>query len=105
LQDLQSTPQPAPSTQSRGFFRLSRSSSEPAPAVSQFNLAGEINQIVQTRLMASPLAETTQIEILSDPSGGIRIKVNGQIYASPDDVPNPEIKALIKESIKQWERT
>jgi len=106
LQDLQTTPQPPPpTTQSRGFFGLSRPSKESTPAIPQFNLAGEINQIVQTRLMASPLAETTKIEILSDPSGGIRIKVNGQIYAGPDDVLDPDIKTLIKDSIKQWERS
>jgi hypothetical protein len=55
--------------------------------------------------MASPLAATTNIEILSDLSGGIRIKVNGQIYAGPDDIVDPDVKALIKESIKQWERS
>jgi hypothetical protein len=105
LHDIQSTPQPsAPATQSRGFLGLSRSK-EPAPELPLFNLAGEINKIVQARLMASPLAATTNIEILSDPSGGIRIKVNGQIYAGPDDIPDPEVKRLIKDSIKQWERS
>jgi hypothetical protein len=107
LQDAQLTPQPTapPVKKGRGFLGLSRSSNEPPPAVPHFNLAGEINQIVQTRLMASPLAATTNIEILSDLSGGIRIKVNGEKYASPDDVPDPDVKALIKESIKQWERS
>jgi len=105
LQNLQPTPQPTPPTRSRGFLGISRSSSEPAPDVPQFNLAGEINQIVQTRLMLSPLAATTVIEILSDPSGGIRIKVNGQIYAGPDDIPDADVKTLIKDSIKQWEHS
>lgn len=107
LQDMQPqpTPPPAPPTRSRGFLGLSRSSSEPAPSLPQFNLAGEINEIVQARLMASSLAPTTTIEVLSDPSGGIRIKVNGQIYAGPDDIPDPEVKTLIKDSIKQWERS
>ena len=84
---------------------MSRSSSEATPAVSPFNLAGEINEIVQTRLKVSPLAATTIIEILSDPNGGIRIKVNGQVYSSPDDIPDPDVKTLIKDSIKEWERS
>ena len=104
LQDLQPAP-PPPSTQSRGFLGLSRSSSEQASGIPQFNLAGEINKIVQARLLLSSLAATTHIEILSDPSGGIRIKVNGQIYTSPDDLPDPDVKTLIKDSIKQWERS
>jgi hypothetical protein len=98
--------QPAPPPpQSRGFFKIGGSSGESAKAVPQFNLAGEINQIVQARLLASPLAETTTVEVVSDYSGGIRIKVNGQVYSGPDDIPDPAIKALIKESIKQWERS
>jgi hypothetical protein len=104
LQAQKSAPPPTPVVPVRGLFGLGRSASEPAPALSQFNLAGEINQIVQARLLVSPLGETTQIEILSDHSGGIRIKVNGQMYNGPDDVPDPDVKALIKDSIKQWER-
>jgi hypothetical protein len=103
LQAQKSAPPPTPAVPVRRLFGLGRSS-EPAPALSQFNLAGEINQIVQARLLVSPLGETTYIEILSDHSGGIRIKVNGQMYNGPDDVPDPDVKALIKDSIKQWER-
>jgi hypothetical protein len=69
------------------------------------NLAEEINRIVQARLLVSPLAATTDIEITDDLSGGIRIKVNGVPYPSPDDVPDPDARALIKASIKQWERS
>ena len=58
------------------------------------NLAEEINRIVQARLLVSPLAATTDIEITDDLSGGIRIRVNGVPYASPDDVPDPDVKAL-----------
>ena len=69
------------------------------------NLAEEINKIVQARLIVSPLAATTKIEITSDLGGGIRIKVNGIPYASPDEVPDTEVRELIKASIKQWERS
>ncbi|MEW5960253.1 MAG: hypothetical protein AB1801_21215 [Chloroflexota bacterium] len=86
---------------SRGL--LGRSS--PSTLLPSLNLANEINKIAQARLLASPLAATTDLEITSDPGGGIRIKVNGVIYASPDDIPNPEVRELIKASIKQWERS
>ena len=68
------------------------------------NLAEEINDIVQTRLRYSPLAENNRIEITSDDHGGIRIEVNRQFYSSPDEVPDPDIKELIKAAIKEWER-
>lgn len=70
-----------------------------------FNLAGEINEIVQNRLTYSPLAATTNIEISTAPSGGIQIEVNGKVYESAEDVSPPEAKKLIKEAIKQWERS
>ena len=67
------------------------------------NLAKEINEIVQNRLRYSPLAENYRVDIQTEPSGGIRIVVNNQIYSSADDVPNAEVKDLIKASIKEWE--
>ena len=86
-----------------GLFRRTRPG--PQPILPSLNLAEEINRIVQARLLVSPLAATTDIEITDDLSGGIRIKVNGVPYPSPDDVPDPDARALIKASIKQWERS
>ncbi len=98
----QSPPEPEPQ-QRRGIFGRSAPTAE--PVLPGLNLADEINKIVQARLMASPLATTTQIEITTEPGGGIRINVNGTFYSSPDDVPDPEVKELIKASIKQWEES
>lgn len=96
--------QPEPPPKPRGFFSRSNKQEE-EPLLPQLNLAEEIDKIVQARLLASPLANTTSLEISSDQAGGIRIKVNGAYYASPDDIPDPAIKELIKASIKQWERS
>jgi hypothetical protein len=95
---------PEPPPKPRGFFRRSNKPEEES-LLPQLNLAEEIDKIVQARLLASPLASTTELEISSDQAGGIRIKVNGAYYTSPDDIPDPEIKELIKVSIKQWERS
>ncbi len=75
----------------------------PPAALPALNLAQEINEIVQTRLKYMPLGQTSKVEVLSGPDGGIKINVNGRFYSSPDEVPDLEVKALIKESIKQWE--
>ncbi len=87
----------------RGLLGRTRTSAQ--PILPGLNLAEEINKIVQARLAISPLATNTKIEITSDPGGGIRIKVNGIPYASPEDVPDAEARELIKASIKQWERS
>jgi hypothetical protein len=103
---LTSLQQPAPLEQPPprgGLFGRSRSG--PEPTLPGLNLADEINKIVQTRLLTSPLAATTDLEITSNLSGGIRIRVNDQVYSGPDEIPDPEVRDLIKAAIKQWERS
>ena len=97
-------PQPEPQQGGGGMYGRPKPTSE-AGAMPGFDLAGEINKIVQTRLMISPLSSASIVEIVSDHRGGIRILVDDISYASPDDIPDPEVKKLIKESIKQWERS
>jgi hypothetical protein len=70
-----------------------------------FSLAGEINEIVQNRLAYSPLAKTTRVEVTTGRDGGIKITVNGHAYSSPDEIPNSDTRHLIKEAIKEWERS
>lgn len=109
LESLRSQPSPPVSPPRRGLLGRSTPPSPASSASSSslpgLNLAEEINKIAQARLMASPLASSTDLEITSDPGGGIRIKVNGVIYTSPNDVPQAEVRELIQASIKQWERS
>jgi hypothetical protein len=94
-----------PKQQRRGFFGRSAKPTEVEPLLPPLNLAGQINEIAQARLRYSPLAGTIRLEITSDSGGGIWINVNGAMYHGPDDIPQPEVKELIKASIKEWERS
>lgn len=96
-------PAPTPPTR-RGLFGFGKSSPSPAK-IPTLNLADEINDIVQRRLGQSPLGADNRLEISSDPGGGIRITVNGQDYSSPDDISDFAIRDLIKESIREWEKS
>jgi hypothetical protein len=98
-----SGPTPPASAPKRGGLFGRSTSSTPADSLPGLNLAQEINEIVQARLRYSPLANQ-RIEISSAIGGGIRIQVNNKFYSSPDDVEEPEVKELIKASIKEWER-
>ncbi len=91
--------------QRRGFFGRPKPAQTEEPLLPPLNLAEQINRIVQARLLASPLAYTTKLEITSDLHGGIRINVNGTSYSGPDEIPNPEVRELIKESIRVWEKS
>jgi len=86
------------------LFGFGKTSSPPVE-VPVLNLADEINNIAQKNLSRSPLAATNRLEITSVPGGGICINVNGQEYSSPDNIPDPDIKKLIKESIREWEKS
>lgn len=97
------TPEPEPKRQ--GLFGRAKPAAQAEPLLPVLNLAEQINTIAQARLLMSPLAATTKLEITSDPGGGILINVNGRFYASPDDIPDPQVKALIKDSIRQWEKS
>jgi hypothetical protein len=96
----------APTIRPTGVFGLGRPpvSKSPLP-VPSLNLADEINEIVQAKLLESPLAESIRIDITSNLDGSIRIHINGQHYDSPDDIADPDVKKLIKDSIKAWERS
>lgn len=69
------------------------------------DLASEINKIVQTRLKYTRLSSAARVEITNNPDGGIRIGVDNRVYNSPDEIPDPEIKSLIKDSIREWEQS
>ena len=108
LASIQAMPlsEPPKPQKTGSFFSFGKSSTSSASQLSGglgLNLAEEINEIVQNRLRYSPLAENYRVDIQTEPSGGIRIVVNGQIYSGADDVPDTEIRNLIKASIKEWE--
>lgn len=109
LASLAQTPGPPPPPKRGGLLGLgAKTKPAPIPAAGelfQLNLADEINNVVQKNLAHSPLAGTNQVEIISNPSGGLRILVNRQAYTSPEEIPDEAVKKLIKDSIKEWERS
>lgn len=82
-------------------MRSKKPSAEPLPIL---NLADEIDRIFQTKLSASPLA-ATDARVETNPDGGIHIRVGMAFYRSPDEVPDPHLRDLLKLSIAEWERS
>jgi hypothetical protein len=85
-----------------GLRRMARRSSDDLlPAL---NLAEEIDLIFQSKLAVSSLANLdAQIEAAAD--GGVRIRVGGRFYNSPDEVADARLRDLIKLSIAEWEQS
>lgn len=72
------------------------------PEVKPLSLISEIDDILQEKLSDSPLSEKG-IKLTENHKKEITIWVGLESYAAIDDVPDPEIQAIIKESVQDWE--
>lgn len=64
----------------------------------------EIDKILQKKLEESPLGEKG-IQLMENQNQEIRIWVGLNSYNAIEEVPNPEIRALIIESVEDWENS
>ncbi len=71
----------------------------PAPAPP--NIAHQIDEIVQE--LRSETNITQAVRIVSGISGGVNILVGLERYEYIDDIPDAEVKALVKRAVKIWE--
>jgi hypothetical protein len=81
-------------------MRQGSSSVETPPPL---NLADEIDRIFQSKLMASGLA-ATDAKVETNLDGGVRIRIGMDYYDALDEVPDPNLRDLLKLSIAEWEQ-
>jgi hypothetical protein len=107
LRQLRNQSPPAATTLERpslmGSIRRMRKkpSNDPLPAL---NLVEEIDSIFQSKLMASSMAGT-DAKITAASDGGVGIRVGATYYSSPDEVPDPQLRNMLKLAIAEWERS
>jgi hypothetical protein len=107
LRQLRNQVPSAPSTLERpslmGSIRRMRKKpiNDPLPSL---NLVEEIDRIFQTRLRASSMAGMdARITAASD--GAVGIRVGTVYYNSPEDVPDPQLREMLKLAISEWEQS
>ncbi|MBI5966166.1 MAG: hypothetical protein HY863_22015 [Chloroflexi bacterium] len=76
---------------------------EPEKNVSELSIVGQIDTVLQKRLMDTPLAKSG-IRLQESLRGGVEVYVGIQKYDSIDDVPDENIKSLIRAAIAEWEQ-
>ena len=77
----------------------------PAPSgVTDMNLAREIGDIVDELLADSPSLQHHAVDLINAKTEGINFVVDGAVYNEVDDIPNPEIRELIRRATREWER-
>jgi hypothetical protein len=68
------------------------------------SIAAQIDEILQSKLADSPLAERG-IRLMELPTKGLVVMVGLQQYEDVDSVPDAEVRALIRQSVEEWEKT
>lgn len=69
----------------------------------RLSLTAQIDEILQERLVSSPLAHRT-IHLAELPNFGMSVQVDRQQYESVDEIPDVEVRKLIHEAVEEWQR-
>ena len=75
---------------------------EDRPSAPAGSIVSQIDSILQTRLVGTPL-EDRGVFLAQSPEGGVIVYVGLTKYMGIEDVPDPEIKAAIRAAITEWE--
>jgi hypothetical protein len=71
--------------------------------LSNLSIVGQIDTVLQTRLMNTKFAKSG-IRLQESFQGGVEVYVGLQKYSTVDDVPDQEIKTEIRAAIAEWEQ-
>lgn len=75
---------------------------EDRPIAPAGSIVTQIDSILQSRIAGTPL-EDRGVFLSQSPEGGVMVYVGLTKYAGIDEVPDPQIKAAIREAITEWE--
>ncbi len=80
------------------------SAKPPAPAAARrpLSMVEQINQILERMLRDLPEAQRA-VRLVEGAGGSVRVYVGVNAYSSIDDVPDPDIRGLIREAVAKWE--
>lgn len=76
---------------------------EPLTPTDPSSIVGQIDNILQKHIRAEPKLEGRSIHLEQAPAGGLRIKVDNQVYQRPAEIKEKEIQLVIKMALKEWE--
>jgi hypothetical protein len=76
-----------------------------SPADSEINIVDQVDAILQRYLATDPDLAQRSIHLQQNPSGGLRIRVDGEYYQRPAEIKEPKIQILIKKALQEWEST
>ncbi len=100
-------PAPAPSRPAAdpvpNFSTAEVAAVSPLDASPALDLAGAIEQYLQTKLALSPEFSSRSIHVRSAMDGGVRIEVDDEFFDSVGDVTDPAIREFLAKTIEEWQ--
>lgn len=73
------------------------------PETPPASIAAQIDEILQEKLTTNPTI-TRAVRLLEIPGKGMFVMVGLDQYAGVDEVPDAEVRGLIREAVAEWER-
>ena len=117
---LEAAPTPAPRPQVQEAPRPTESPPRPSPAAprppaaekkadekkSQVNLKSIVEQIddVLQEKLAGTVFASQKIQLLEGRGGEVEVQIGAQKYSGVEVVPDPEVQALIRQAVAEWEK-
>jgi hypothetical protein len=89
----------------RRGFAARRSTGVQSAAPPPRSFVEEIEDILQHFVRTYPSFIGKEVHVGTAPNGGIHIQVENEYYDTPDDIPDPEIRGVIKAAIQEWEKS
>lgn len=93
---------PVKPTLGAALFSSKKKSAEEEKPLASLSIVGQIDAVLQSRLMNSPLAGKG-IRLHESPQGAVEVYVGLQKFPSVDDVPDEAVKTAIRAAIAEWE--
>jgi hypothetical protein len=87
----------------RGLQTMVRGEAKSPAAIKSKSIVAMIDEVLQNKLMTSPLF-SKGIRLEEGPMGEVNVFVGVERYAGIDAVPDPEVRAIIKAAIADWEK-
>ncbi len=72
------------------------------PEIKIKSVMDEINDLVQAKIANTPLAQRG-LKIADGPNGGV-FSLDGKDYESVDDLPDPEIREVVRTAVQEWDK-
>jgi hypothetical protein len=73
------------------------------PEAAPTSIVGQINLILQARIVNTPLV-AKGVSLMESVTGGVNVYVGVKRYDAIDDVPDEDVKAAIRAAIAEWEK-